>query len=257
MTYNIRYDAEVDIPNGNGWEDRRRDQLLHWLQRHPADLFGFQEVLPFQNEDLRAALKSYECYGVPRDDGQSQGEMSPIYWKADRLEKIQARTLWLSETSDQPSKGWDAVLPRIVTHVSLREKTSGKRFEMWNTHFDNRGAEARLQSARLIAREAAAFSSGGAIHILIGDLNALPISPPLSALVEAGWTPVDDASGAEIDGPTGTVAGRFIFEDNPHRIDHVLFRGPLQPLRRVTHLDEVEGRLASDHLPVRVVFAMG
>jgi endonuclease/exonuclease/phosphatase family metal-dependent hydrolase len=254
VTYNIRYDAEVDIPNGNGWQDRRRAQLTDWLIQNPADVFGFQEVLPTQNVELRAALPGYEYYGVPRDNGKALGEMSPVFWKADRFEKILARTLWLSPTPDVPSKGWDAGLPCIATHVSLCEIATGKRLEIWNTHFDNRGDESRLESAKLIAREAASQPDSGAIKILMGDFNCLPDWPPIIALKEAGWTIVDAESGAEILGAPGTVEARFVYEKNPHRIDHILFRGPLRPLRRITQHDERDGRLASDHLPVRVVF---
>ncbi len=257
VTYNIRYDNPEDVARGNGWAERRREHFFSWLGEKSADIYGFQEVLPSQFAELKEALPEYDAYGVPRDDGATRGELSPIFWRRDRFELGQAVTRWLSETPSEPSRGWDAGLPRIATQVMLLERASGRPLVVWNTHFDNLGSQARLESARLIAKFAEIAGFGVTVQppmVLLGDLNAVEQSPPVAALLEAGWRLVDASAGAEIRGPHGTIEPKFEFHQSPHRIDHVLWKGALTPLERDTEVFERAGKLPSDHLPVRVRF---
>lgn len=56
------------------WSDRR-EPLASQILFEELDVFGLQEVLHNQLEDLRMLLGSeYECVGVGRDDGDTKGE---------------------------------------------------------------------------------------------------------------------------------------------------------------------------------------
>lgn len=253
-TFNIRYANASDAEAGHGWEQRRKEQIRQWLAAQTLDVIGFQEVLPLQNEDLQTMLEAFDHYGLPRDDGHSSGEMSPIYWRKDRFEKIAARTLWLSETPGQPGPGWDAGLSRIVTHVTLREKASGRILEIWNTHFDNRGSEARLESAKLISTWSSDAAQKNTDQILMGDFNCLENSPPVMVLKKANWGLVGDNDNAKVEGPIGTIAPGFTHVEGTPRIDHVFCRGSLLPITRTTHVSKANGLVHSDHLPVVVEF---
>ena len=49
----------------------------------------------------------YEVLGVGRDDGQEKGEMTALYFKRERFQKLESGHFWLSETPDIPgSKNW-------------------------------------------------------------------------------------------------------------------------------------------------------
>ena len=61
--YNIRNANAKDSAAGNGWE-RRCPVVCDILRAESFDIFGSQEVLHGQMEDLRAALPQYESIGV-------------------------------------------------------------------------------------------------------------------------------------------------------------------------------------------------
>ena len=121
MTYNIRLSTGND--GENAWE-HRKEGLVNQIRFHEPDVFGIQEGLPDQVAYFEQNLKDYAYYGVGRDDGEEKGEFSALYFKRDKFKVLKKRTFWLSETPDQPSKGWDAALPRICTTVLLEMKSS-------------------------------------------------------------------------------------------------------------------------------------
>jgi len=145
MTWNIRYDNPGD--GENAWP-HRKDWVAEIIRREKADIIGLQEVLKGQLDDLTQRLPEMVAYGVGRDDGKMKGEYAPILYRRDRFELLDKSTFWLSKTPDvSGSKDWDAALTRIASWVKLKDKQTGKVFYFINTHFDHRGAEARLQSA--------------------------------------------------------------------------------------------------------------
>ena len=181
MSYNIRYGTADD--GDNHWE-KRKDFLLETIKAFDPDLLGTQETLGFQRDYLAAKLSGYEVLGVGRDDGAERGEMTAVYFKRSRFEKLDGGHFWLSETPQQPGvKGWDAALPRMVTWVKLRDREQpGARPLVWfNTHFDHRGVQARLESARLLRGRITELSRSANV-IVTGDFNAGESSPPYQAL---------------------------------------------------------------------------
>lgn len=74
-------------------------------------------MLKNQLEDLQTLLgPSYAHVGVGRDDGQTKGEYSPIFYDSDKFEQVDWDTIWLSPTPGRVgSKGWDAVSPQTYT----------------------------------------------------------------------------------------------------------------------------------------------
>lgn len=79
-TYNIRYENSGDTSKGNGWKDRC-PWICSLIEFEGFDIFGAQEVLWHQREDMLALLPGYGCIGVGRDDGKQKGEASPIFIK--------------------------------------------------------------------------------------------------------------------------------------------------------------------------------
>ena len=120
-TYNIRLDKESDRENGNGWE-KRAPRICDIVKYHDFALFGAQEVLQHQLEDLLAGLPGYDYVGVARDDGKQDGEYSPIIFDTSILEVLESGTFWLSETPDVPSRGWDAACNIVVTYARFKVK---------------------------------------------------------------------------------------------------------------------------------------
>lgn len=167
-TFNVRYDNPQD--SLNNWQ-YRKDSVFRFILDRQLDLVGMQEVLHDQFEDLKDGLPGYAAIGVGRDDGMTAGEYAPLFYRSDRLEVLDSKTFWLSQSPDSVGmKGWDAVCTRIATWAKFKDKASGKIFMAVNTHFDHIGTEARKNSALLIISKIKDIV-GNEPAILTGDFN--------------------------------------------------------------------------------------
>lgn len=249
LSFNIRYDEPAD--GVHAWP-RRADRVAGLIRDLAPHAAGLQEALLGQVEDLATALPGYEWIGVGRDDGDEGGELSPIFYRRDRLEPVESGTFWLSPEPGRPgSVGWDADLPRIATWAVLRDRQTGGRFLLVNTHFDHRGVRARAESARLLRQRAARLGRGIPV-VLTGDLNAEPEDPPLRTLTAAGDMRMCDARrlADRSSGPGGTFSGFEAGQAPTRRIDYVLVSPGVDVVRHEHVVAIEEGAYPSDHLPV-------
>ena len=168
-TYNIRNNNQGDSANGNGW-GQRVPVIASMVLFHDFDIMGTQEGKYKQLEDLSILLPEYAYIGVGRDDGKQAGEYSAIFYKTDRFKLIKEGNFWLSENTEEPSLGWDAVCIRICTWGEFEEIKTGFRFHFFNLHMDHIGTEARKQSAILVMNKIKELA-GSAHTILSGDFN--------------------------------------------------------------------------------------
>lgn len=258
MSFNIRYGTAND--GENHW-DRRRDFVIDTIQAFEPDLLGTQETVLFQRQYLEEKLDGYEAWGVGREDGKEAGEQTTILYKSKRFERTDGGHFWLSETPEEPgSKSWDSSLPRIASWVKLkdRERPEDKPLLFVNTHFDHRGAEARLQSAKLI-REQIAKLGEGCRMVLTGDFNAGEGSPPYVALFgEAGGqaSPVRDVYRLvhpERRDDEGSFSGFVAGAKQGARIDWIGASQDFAVQSATIDRTERDGRTPSDHFPVTAI----
>ena len=141
---------------------------------------GTQEGLEHQINYLDKNLKSYKYVGVARADvkEKGKGEYSAVFYNVNKFKDLKSGTFWLSDTSDQPSRGWDASLNRICTYILLQDKNSGNKFWVFNTHFDHKGVEARQKSAELIIAKIKEINKENLPVFLMGDFNLTPDQSP-------------------------------------------------------------------------------
>lgn len=167
-TFNVRYDNPED--SMNNWQ-YRKDRVADFVKSQNLDVVGMQEVLHNQLEDLKARLPEYTEVGVGRDDGKTQGEYSPLFFKKDRFDLLDSNTFWLSQYPDSVGFiGWDGACTRIATWAKLKDKNSGRIIMAVNTHFDHVGTEARTKSALLIIDKIKEIV-GEQPAVLTGDFN--------------------------------------------------------------------------------------
>lgn len=252
MSFNIRFGSADD--GKNGWPHRRY-LVLETIQMFGPDLLGTQEALGFQAEFLRKNFEGYGFHGVGREDGKAKGEMVPVFYRLDRFELLDAGHFWLSETPKLAgSQGWDASLPRMVSWVILRDrKGKGQRFAFANTHFDHRGSQARLESAKLIGRWAESVEMP---VILAGDFNAGEGSAPYNVLARADGLAVFVDSYRAVHSKKGTGEGTFsgwIGRREGSRIDWILHSARFLTLNASINYTNEEGRYPSDHYPVQAI----
>lgn len=258
MSYNIRYGTAND--GDNHW-DKRKDFLIETIRAFDPDLLGTQETLGFQRDYLAAKLNGYDVLGVGRDDGKDAGEMTALYYRRSRFEKLDGGHFWLSEMPDQPgSKSWDTSLTRMATWVKLRDRLQpkAKPIIFFNTHFDHRGNQARVESAKLIRRKIVEASKTCRV-IVTGDFNAGEDSAPYSAFFgadESGKPPVRDAY--RIAHPTratneGTFSSFKAEATSGPRIDWIGVSPEWQVLQSTIDRTSREGRAPSDHFAMLAV----
>jgi len=168
ISFNIRYNNPGD--GINQW-DNRKNIVMDYLQEQSADVIGMQEVLHSQIIDLENMLGNYDYVGKGRDDGESEGEYSPIFYQKDHLILIDHSQFWLSETPHETgSVGWDAAITRIATWAHFQDKETGNDFYVFNTHFDHRGNVARQKSPEVIAKMITEIAGEKPV-VVTGDFN--------------------------------------------------------------------------------------
>lgn len=157
------------------------------MQYHDFDIFGTQECFIHQLKDIKEALPGYDYIGVGRDDGKEKGEHSAIFYRTDKFDVIEKGDFWLSETPDVPSKGWDAVLPRICSWGHFKCKDTGFEFLFFNLHMDHIGKKARVESAFLVQDKMKELGKGKELPaILTGDFNVDQTHQSYDAFVSKG-----------------------------------------------------------------------
>ena len=179
MSYNIRMGTAKD--GTNSWEYRYPATALMLKDQMP-DVFGVQEAFNFQIKFIEENFTDYDCVGVGRDNGKSEGEHMSIFWNKKNVKMLKWGTFWLSETPEKPSKGWDAACKRTATWALMKDKNTGKMFYFVNTHLDHRGSEARRQGLNLIVSRIDEINQKGYPMVLTGDFNMKPDDAALTGL---------------------------------------------------------------------------
>ena len=246
-TFNIRYDNPNDAPNH--W-DVRKERVVQYIKDMKFDVFGTQEVLHNQFEDLKSMLPGYEGVGVGRDDGATQGEYSAVFYNKNVFDALDSGSFWLSEDPTAVGKmGWDAVCVRIATWAKLQHKATGKIVMAVNTHYDHVGQVAQKESSLLIIRKIKEIV-GNQPAVLTGDFNVTDQTEAYRTLVSNEFVLLDAHKVAEkMSGVNYTFHGYAkIAPEKCSKIDFVF----VTPNIKVLHSEitqEVKEALLSDHNP--------
>jgi len=244
MSYNIRNSGGED--GTNSWQYRYPASAMMIDDLKP-DAIGIQEALPDQVGYLKEVLKKqYSQVGVGRDDGKKKGEFMLVLYNKKTTKLLKWGTFWLSETPDEPSKGWDAACRRTATWTLLKDKKSGKRYFFVDTHLDHRGTEARKNGLQLIMDRIASINPEGLPLVLAGDFN-MTIDDPSMAPVKAAMNGARETAMKTDASHTFHGWGR-----TAKAIDYVWYKGfsscPEYETVTKSYLDRA---YISDHYPVK------
>lgn len=245
MTFNLRFENDRD--GQNAWECRRQ-MIVRMIRRYRPDILGTQEGKWDQLMYLVAGLPEYAVH-MPDRRVDKTVQCPTIFVRRDRFLVSGGRDFWLSKTPDvYLSKDWDSAFPRMLSYAFLEPAGGeGGRLCAAVTHLDHKGAEARVEQARIIARWARDLEVP---LVLMGDFNEEPgaevhrvLTGPRAGLCDT-WQHLGGGEGPESQthhGFTGVPMGS--------RIDWILVSGRLKPTDAAVVKYQEDGFYPSDHFP--------
>lgn len=241
-TFNIR--CPVD-KSPNSWQERK-PRCLAVIRKNQLDIFGVQEAVRFQLDDLLG--DEFLFIGGGRDDFKNKGEFSAILYRKDRFELIKGGTLGLSEKPSVPGyKSWKTAYPRIATWGLFKDKKTGKQFVYYNTHLDHVSELARINGIKLLVNHAKENAKGKPL-IISGDFNA----KPTSATYQTAASLLNDTAKVSLTPHTGPVQTFHGFERyvRTYPIDFIFVSDDIQVFSHKTDDTKFPEGFPSDHFPV-------
>ena len=246
-TFNVRLDKDTDL--GNLWIDRE-PVIANLIRFHDFDIFGTQEGMRHQLDELNASLPEYNWYGVDRGDF---GGHSAIFFKKEKYKLIKGGDFWLSETPEKPSIGWDACSNRLLSWVQLEDIRTGRTLFFFNTHFDSKGEMARRESSKMALKQIEEIAGNNPV-IFTGDFNSSMKSEPYLIIKRSGvlrdsylLAKHPYVNNGSTNG-FGKSIGRGI-------IDHIFISGHFNVHKWGVLTDTYHGKYPSDHFPLLVTLS--
>lgn len=251
-TFNIRYANQSDT--GNLWVDRA-PVVANLIRFHDFDVFGIQEGLKHQLDDVSTALPQFARYGVGRDDGKEGGEHSAIYYLKDKYTLVDKGDFWLSETPDKPGKGWDATCcNRICSWVYLKDNKTKKMFYVFNVHFDHQGKIARVESGKLMVKKINEIAGNKPV-VLTGDFNGDRNSEWYQTIANSAILK-DAYSQVKYPYENNSSSNGFRTPRGMRVIDHIFTSKQFTAKKWGILTDTYFGKFPSDHFPVVTVLEL-
>jgi len=168
MSFNIRFGTAHD--GRNSWHFRR-PLVSKVLDQYTCDIFGIQEALRFQLNEILSTSSSLEVTGVGREDGFHKGEHTAILYNKSRFELLESATFWFSETPDIPgSHSWGNSIPRICTWALLWDRYQKTECYVYNVHLDHKSSYSRQKSSELLIKHICNRKYNAPV-IITGDFN--------------------------------------------------------------------------------------
>ncbi len=255
MSFNIRTDSSSD--GTNGWS-YRKSACVEMIKDQKPTIIGFQEAkFTLQWSYMKEQLKDdYVGFGVSRTTGKESGsgECMGIMYDKNVVEKLDGGTFWLSETPNEPSKGWDSAYTRSSTWGLFKHKPTGKTFFYINTHLDNEGNTARIEGMKLIAKRFEPYKDECPIF-LTGDMNVDLSDKAMQAIRDFMWNTRLYAP-IELTDFKGTYNG-FSTKTSNKIIDHIYCSKGMEVVEYHTITEKYgSAKFVSDHYPIYSIIKM-
>jgi len=242
-TFNIHY-LYVEEKSLAKWEARRKDIS--------PDIIAFQEMESFggghsRNENIQLdwVLSQHPDFKAAAysDNARNYPITQPILYRSELFDFVEQGFFFFSDMPDVIySRTFNGSYPAFCSWATLREKSSGKSFTVFNMHTDFSSGSNRIKSIDLIAERIKPRIEAGKSVLLVGDLNASNRSKIAKTLKSIPLQFVPDA---------GTT---FHFNRGVNltpSIDHILHTPQFTPLDKVTvWRKKYDGKWPGDHYPV-------
>lgn len=224
--------------------ETRFNALCEQIREVEPDSLGIQELKNDSRDYFRNNLSEYDSYIAVG----SRDEYVAIYWLKDEYRLIDRGSIFLSETPDRKSKGWDASLERMMCWVLLENRQTGFRYIHANTHLDHKGKQSREEAVKLLDKTLKAFDYP---VVITGDFNCDERSNAIRYFTACGWADSMRLSG--ITQTTGSYHGYKNIDFNSLPIDFIFVKGAQSADNwRILKNETYNGGYPSDHFPVAV-----
>ena len=182
------------------------------------------------------------------------GEFLPILYRPDRLQPTAEGTVWISNTPAKAGTMLPMLFePRAAHWARFQPLDGGPEFLFINAHLGHAPWHYEASARILLEVLANERPTPDAPAFLVGDFNALPQAGVVRRLLAVFRDAREDAPARE--GPDATFQWMLAPGMTPLRLDHVLYTGPVRPVRaRVLTPRLPDGRPVSDHDPIVVDF---
>lgn len=254
-TYNIRRITKEEKPERE-WPIRRplvRDVVI----KYRFDIFGVQEPLGQQVDDMAEDLPDYSRFGVSDKDDHAY-QHQDIFYKTSRFSLLEEGHFWLAPEGPASlpldTTPWDNEYHAcVVTWGKFQDRSTDFTFYMFNGHFDPGGDLAKQESAKLMLSKIPQIAGSSPV-IFIGDLNTNQDTAPFltlnnSELLQETWDIATEKT------PESRQTGNWWDPnwDYNSQIDHIFVTAHWDVVSRHVLLDRYNGVFPSDHYPVLAV----
>lgn len=179
-TFNIHY-LHVTEKGLTKWENRRK-AVTDMIGDISPDIIAFQEMESFggghsRNENIQldwvlSQLPGFKAAAYS-DNANNYPITQPILYRSELFDFLEQGFFFFSETPDAIySRTYNGSYPAFSSWATLREKSSGKSFTVFNMHTDFSSGSNRIKSIDLIADRIQPRIENGESILLVGDLNA-------------------------------------------------------------------------------------
>lgn len=260
--------SEEQLESENRWVNRapRLSEYLRWVD---ADIIGSQELQKDQLDAVMAGWEgTYGFYGIGIADGREEGDITAIFYRKERLELLEGRTFYFSETPCQVSYGPFGA-KNTFTVCLFRDLHTGQVLKVVNTHLAFRNPERRSYEAKQL-RDYLRQAGGRFPLIVMGDFNTFPFRQELDtpfydgerivALIEESG--VEESARKAILGHFGPISStNFCAEEKKAFcslgtpgviLDHIFVSDRVKIFSHGIDPATVNGYWPSDHFPVIV-----
>ena len=184
MSFNVLCWVSDEDPFEN--RAKRVDLVLEAILSQMPDSFGLQECSIHWIdllEDSKELMKYYSWVGEMNESDKFN--YNAVFYRKDKYECIESKTLWLSDTPEVKYSNYSATdQSRMVTYAVLKNKTTGEIYTHYNTHLSI-DREAMRKQLTVLKQITDACETP---FVLTGDLNVRDTWQEYSSTIKVDWT---------------------------------------------------------------------
>lgn len=241
MTFNALTDSFF-LP-GNPSFSIRKKAIHKMVETYHPDLIGTQEINHHMMSEISDAFPGYTSFGDSRH-ARYADEYNLIFYRNDRFELYDGRTLWLSPHPERKGSRFPgSQFPRIVTIACMHDMQNNLDFTFVNTHLDANFSVVRYQQTEVLLKLLNQYRKGD-FTVLTGDFNATIGNKEISLIQTEMKDLTKSTIGSTLRGKLGSIRNHNL------PIDHIFITPSFSDVQLVKITDSCNGVYPSDHYPL-------